>query len=48
VQIAVVVTVLLVSQPVARCTPEQFTPLPRQRFVLKLANRPPPVPVVFA
>jgi hypothetical protein len=48
VQIAVVVTVILASQPVAHFTPERFAPLPRQRFVLKLANRPPPVPAVFA
>jgi hypothetical protein len=48
VQIAVVVTVVLASQPVEHFTPEPFAPLPRQRFVLKLANRPPPVPAVFA
>jgi hypothetical protein len=48
VQIAVVVTVLLASRPIARFTAENFAPLPRQRFVLKLANRPPPVPAVFA
>jgi hypothetical protein len=48
VQLAIVVTVLLVSHPVARIASEEFSPLPRQRFVLKLANRPPPVPAVFA
>jgi hypothetical protein len=48
VQIAVVVTILLASRPVARFTCEKFAPVPRQRFVLKLANRPPPVPAVFA
>jgi Na+/H+ antiporter NhaB len=48
VQIAVVVTVVLASRPVARAASEEFSPLPRQRFVLKLANRPPPVPAVFA
>ncbi|MFZ0630877.1 MAG: hypothetical protein WA399_10535 [Acidobacteriaceae bacterium] len=48
VQIAVLVTVLLASQPIARFTRERFSPLPRQRFVLKLANRPPPVPDFFA
>jgi hypothetical protein len=48
IQIAVVVTVLLVSHLVARFTSDDFTPLPRQRFVLKLAIRPPPVPVFFA
>lgn len=48
VQIAVVVTILLASRPIARFTCEKFAPLPRQRFVLKLANRPPPVSAVFA
>jgi hypothetical protein len=48
VQIAIVVTVVLASQPVARIASESFTPPPRQRFVMKLANRPPPVPAVFA
>lgn len=43
VQIAVIVTVLLASQPVARFIRERYSPLPRQRFVLKLANRPPPL-----
>jgi hypothetical protein len=48
VQIVVAVTLVLSSQPVAHRIADQFTPLPRQRFVLKLANRPPPVPAVFA
>ncbi|MGC2636150.1 MAG: hypothetical protein WA294_03160 [Acidobacteriaceae bacterium] len=48
VQIAVVVAIHFVSHPVARFTAKRFAPLPRQRFVLKLANRPPPVPAVFA
>ena len=48
VQIAVIVTILLASRPITRCNCEKFAPLPRQRFVLKLANRPPPVPAVFA
>src|SRR5579872_2895311 len=48
IQIAVFVTVLLTSHRIARFTSERFTPLPRQRFVLKLANRPPPVPAVSA
>jgi hypothetical protein len=48
VQIAIVVTVVLVAHPIARVTSESFSPLPRQRFVLKLANRPPPVSAVFA
>ncbi len=44
VQIAIIVTILLASRPIARFRCEKFAPLPRQRFVLKLANRPPPVP----
>jgi hypothetical protein len=48
VQIAFIVTILLASRPIARFSCERFAPLPRQRFVLKLANRPPPVPAVFA
>lgn len=48
VQIAIVVTVVLVAHPIARIRVDSFAPLPRQRFVLKLANRPPPVPAVFA
>jgi hypothetical protein len=48
VQIAIVVTVVLASRPIPRITAEEFSPLPRQRFVLKLANRPPPVPAAFA
>jgi hypothetical protein len=48
VQITVAVTLVLSSQPVARFVADRFTPLPRQRFVLKLANRPPPVPSAFA
>lgn len=48
VQIAPIVTVVLASQPVARIASDSFTPLPRQRFVLKLAIRPPPVPAVSA
>jgi len=47
-QAVVVVTIELTSQPVARTVVESFTPLPRQRFVLKLANRPPPETPVFA
>lgn len=47
VQIAVFVTVLLASRPIARLTREQFAPVPRQRFVLKLAIRPPPVPAAL-
>ena len=48
VQISVFVTVLLTSQPIAGFIRERFAPLPRQRFVLKLANRPPPEEPVFA
>jgi hypothetical protein len=48
VQGVVVVTLELTSQPVVRFVADRFTPLPRQRFVLKLANRPPPVASVFA
>jgi hypothetical protein len=47
-QAVVVVTLALSSRPVTRFIPESFTPVPRQRFVLKLANRPPPVPPAFA
>jgi hypothetical protein len=45
VQIAAVVVVLLSSQPVVHRIVQRRAPAPRQRFVLKLANRPPPVPV---
>ena len=45
VQIAAVVAVILCSQPVVQRVAERRSPAPRQRFVLKLANRPPPVPV---
>jgi len=44
VQAAAVVVLMLCSQPVERRIAERATPAPRQRFVLKLANRPPPVP----
>ncbi len=47
-QAVVVVTIELSSQPVAHVVVERFNPLPRQRFVLKLANRPPPATPVFA
>jgi hypothetical protein len=48
IQIAIFVTVLLASHPIARFTRERFNSVPRQRFLLKLANRPPPVPAAFA
>lgn len=44
IQVAAVVAVILFSQPVAPQVAERVEPAPRQRFVLKLANRPPPVP----
>ncbi len=47
-QVVVVVTLAVQSHAVARLVVERFNPLPRQRFVLKLANRPPPVPADFA
>lgn len=45
VQVVAVVAVILSSQPVVHRVVERVAPAPRQRFVLKLANRPPPVPV---
>ena len=48
IQIAFFAIVLLASRPVVRFAREHFTPLPRQRFVLKLANRPPPEEPAFA
>ncbi|HEX4067352.1 MAG TPA: hypothetical protein VHZ09_15140 [Acidobacteriaceae bacterium] len=48
VQIVVAVTLVISARPVARYVAETFTPVPRQRFVLKLANRPPPVPAGFS
>jgi hypothetical protein len=47
-QVVVVVTVEVSAQPVMRVAVEKFSPLPRQRFVVKLANRPPPVPSAIA
>lgn len=48
VQAVVVVTLAVTSRQIARFVPVTFTPVPRQRFVLKLANRPPPLPPAFA
>ena len=48
IQAAVVVTAFVTAHSIAQLTRERFDPLPRQRFVLKLVNRPPPVPAVFA
>jgi hypothetical protein len=45
VQAAAVVAVILCYQAVVQRVVERRAPAPRQRFVLKLANRPPPVPV---
>jgi hypothetical protein len=45
VQVADAVVVVLCWQPVVQRVAEPRAPAPRQRFVLKLANRPPPVPV---
>lgn len=48
-QVVVVVTVQITSQPVERYIVETYSaPLPRQRFVPKRANRPPPAPSAFA
>jgi len=47
-QVVVVVALTLCFHTVARFLAEGFTPIPRQRFVLKLANRPPPVPAELA
>lgn len=44
VQPAAAVALILCSQPVVHRIGERIEPAPRQRFVLKLANRPPPVP----
>jgi hypothetical protein len=48
IQVAVIVTAFVTAHSIARLTCERFDPLPRQRFVLKLVNRPPPVPAAFA
>lgn len=48
VQIAVSVTLVVTSRPIAHRVQETFAPAPRQRFVLKLANRPPPATPAFA
>ena len=44
VQVAAVVAVILFSQPVVHRIAERIEPAPRQRFVLKFVNRPPPIP----
>jgi len=48
IQVAAIVTAFVTSHSIARLTHERFDPLPRQRLVLKLAIRPPPVPAAFA
>jgi len=48
VQVVALVTLAISSHAIARFVADSFSPLPRQRFVLKLVNRPPPVPAVFA
>jgi hypothetical protein len=48
-QVVVVVAVRIVSRPVERCIAEvPCAPLTSQRFVFKLANRPPPAVPAFA
>ena len=42
IQLAVIVAILVVSLPVTRLPRIAFIPAPRQRLILKLANRPPP------
>lgn len=44
VQITAAVAVVSFSQPVVHRIAERIEPAPRQRFVLKFVNRPPPVP----
>lgn len=48
VQVTAVTVVILCSQPVVQRVMERRAPTPRQRFVLKLANRPPPAADAFA
>ena len=47
-QVVVLVTLVVASQSIARLIASSFNPLPRQRFVMKLANRPPPCWADFA
>jgi hypothetical protein len=47
VHIAVIVALVISSRPIAHVTDYRFSPAPRQRFILKRANRPPPVPSVL-
>jgi hypothetical protein len=48
IQVAAIVTAFVTAHSIARLIRERFDPLPRQRFVLKFVNRPPPVPADFA
>ena len=43
-QVVAIAVVILCSQRVVHRIAERVEPAPRQRFVLKLANRPPPIP----
>lgn len=47
VQITIAVTFIVSAGPLAWYTLDRYAPVPRQRFLLKLANRPPPVPTAF-
>lgn len=48
IQIVFAVSLVLLSLRVVHGVAERFAPIPRQRFVLKLANRPPPEEPAFA
>ncbi|MBT9330597.1 DUF2607 family protein [Paracidobacterium acidisoli] len=48
VQAVTLITLAVTSQPVAPLVSEASQPIPRQRLILKLANRPPPVISVSA
>jgi len=48
VQGVALVTLAVSVLPVTRITPKVKSEVPRQRFLLKLANRPPPVAPTFA
>jgi hypothetical protein len=48
VQIVVLVALAISIRPVLRVAPEKTSERPRQRFLLKLANRPPPVSLIAA
>ena|SRR5277367_621597 len=48
VQTVALVSVAISIQPVWRIAPKKTIDRPRQRFLLKLANRPPPVSLIAA